>query len=169
MLVDVSDDSDDSDDFNFHSSKTVMNERSSDDSALQIRSTKKHRHIQQVKMMKIDSDSDDDHELFKEDAENGLSWDKAQTSINANHPRMFEYDKLGKMKYSLWPVKQTSFGWLSHDPQKRDTPLAEYGAGTVLYFQFVKHMARVFLALSLLSLPSLCLYYSGNTVFSADL
>ena len=81
---------------------------------------------------------------------------------------MFEYEKLGKMKYSLWPVKETTFGWFSNSPKKRDTPLAEYGAGTILYFQFAKHMACVFLALSLLSLPALCLYYSGNTVFAGD-
>jgi hypothetical protein len=107
--------------------------------------------------------------VYEADAANGLSWEKVVHEIDINHPRRIDYRYDGTDSYEKWPICLTSFGWFSPDPEIRRTVMGEYGVGTVLYFQFVKHMTCVFLMLSILSLPSMLIYYSGNTAFSWDL
>lgn len=57
-----------------------------------------------------------------------------------------------------------------HTAQEADNNgvLAEYGIGVVLYFKLVKSLMWIFLAMSVLSLPSIALYRSADTTSAAD-
>ena len=44
-----------------------------------------------------------------------------------------------------------------------------YGVGVVFYFQFLKYMACLYFMMALLSIPSMFIFYKGNTERSSDL
>ena len=46
--------------------------------------------------------------------------------------------------------------------ERRKSDLNEYGAGSVLYFQFLKYMGAMFLVMLVLSLPAILFYYYGT-------
>ena len=46
--------------------------------------------------------------------------------------------------------------------KKRASELANYGVGTVLYFQFLKYMCCLYFIMALMSIPISVLYYSSN-------
>lgn len=51
---------------------------------------------------------------------------------------------------------------------KRTSDLAEYGVGTVLYFQMLKYLAFMFWVMFMLSIPSIIFFTSGTEVENAS-
>jgi hypothetical protein len=110
----------------------------------------------------LEDDSDESESIYKRDASNGLSWDKVEAEIDKSHPRKWTYDGMGRSKWTLRPICGTNTGFFSMRKENRESDLQEYGSGIVLYFQFLKYLGCVFFVLSLLSLPSMFFFYSGN-------
>ena len=76
-----------------------------------------------------------------------------------NHPR--KRDEFGELK--SMPVCGTKTG--AHNcfsRQARESDLSEYGVGIVVYFQFLKYMACVFLILGILSVPTMIFSFYGT-------
>lgn len=78
--------------------------------------------------------------------------------MNEAHPRKYTKEE----GYIEWPICSTNFGQFSNRNKNRVTAMSEYGAGIVLYFQFMKYMICLFVLLSILSIPSILLFASGN-------
>jgi hypothetical protein len=62
----------------------------------------------------------------------------------------------------------TKTGGFSIKSDTRKSDLEGYGAGIVLYFQFLKYMAIVFLIMTILAIPTCILFYSGNTTYDGN-
>ena len=61
-------------------------------------------------------------------------------------------------------IRGTKTGFLScRNKEARQSDLSEYGVGIVLYFQFLKYLAALFLLLTILSLPSFLCFSFGTT------
>ncbi|TNV86581.1 hypothetical protein FGO68_gene17344 [Halteria grandinella] len=100
--------------------------------------------------------------IFPKDADNRLSHSKLLYHIDINHPREITYDTKGKAMYTKHPICRTSTGWPCCTRKSRESDLSQYGAGLVLYFQFIKFLILVYAGLFILSLPCFVLYFSGN-------
>lgn len=46
--------------------------------------------------------------------------------------------------------------------KSRESELAEYGVGSVLYFQFLKYMACLFIVMLVLAVPAMLFYFQGT-------
>ena len=68
------------------------------------------------------------------------------------------------------PVCGTKTGSHSCCSRKsRDSELAEYGVGSVLYFQFLKYMACLFVAMLILAIPAMLFYFQGTELSDTGL
>ena len=106
---------------------------------------------------------------FDKNADNKLSHHKMCYVRNLKHPRTVSTLKSDSMaagsgdnqqlvQYSLCGSKM---GWSACTRSMRKTEFSSYGAGMVLYFQFLKYSCVIMLLLTILSIPSLMLYSSG--------
>jgi len=109
-----------------------------------------------------DEDSDEKKEVYDSNASNGLSKDQLIAFINRNHPRIKENKDGSGMKYAKRPIWGTKTGTHSFRAKSRESDLKMYGTGIVVYFQFLKYMACVFILMTVLSIPSLIFFFSGN-------
>lgn len=111
------------------------------------------------------SDSDEGTGLYEKDASNGLSSQKMKAKIDRTHPRSTVMEN-GVPVYKKWSIFGTHTGYFSYNKSWRKSDMQEYGIGIVLYFQFLKYLGCVFFLLTLLSLPSMYLFYKANPVNS---
>jgi hypothetical protein len=72
----------------------------------------------------------------------------------------------GEVKYSKRSICFTKTGGYSCFKKNRQSDFAQYGAGVVAYFQFLKYMIWLFFCMSLTAIPSMIFYYSGNKTTS---
>ena len=86
------------------------------------------------------------------------------STINKTHPREKVMNEESKeMQYRQHPICKTNLG--CHDccsRERRRSDFDEYGVGTVLYFQFLKYMGCLFLAMAFLSIPSMLFFFYGT-------
>ena len=54
------------------------------------------------------------------------------------------------------------------DRSKRNSELAPYGVGTVLYFQLLKYLGFIFFMMFLLSAPAMLFFFYGTELESAS-
>ena len=80
------------------------------------------------------------------------------------HPRVDVIDEATQQKIrKKRPVCGTKTG--CHDccnRKRRESELAEYGVGSVLYFQFLKYMACLFIIMIVLAIPAMLFYFQGT-------
>ena len=106
---------------------------------------------------------------WQKDAENGLSYEKLVTVINAKHPRKIKQVENEKFVTSLLPICGTNTGSLSCSKSHRQSELMQYGPGVVVYFQTLKYIGWMFFWMTFLSLPAMAFYVSGNKSIPSDL
>ena len=84
--------------------------------------------------------------------------------INKTHPReKIMNEETKEVQYRHHPICKTNLGF--HDccsRERRRSDFDEYGVGTVLYFQFLKYMGCLFLAMAFLSIPSMLFFFYGT-------
>ena len=84
--------------------------------------------------------------------------------VDKRHPRHIETLENGKKTKPLpFSILKSKVGFPSCKTEKRRSDFENYGAGTVMYFQLLKYFFWIFLLLLIVSLPSMAIYYSGNT------
>lgn len=82
---------------------------------------------------------------------------------NKNHPRNVVINsETGDAIYTKRSICFTKTGSYSCFKKNRESDLAQYGSGVVAYFQFLKYLSWLFFVMSLSSIPSMIIYYSGN-------
>lgn len=74
-----------------------------------------------------------------------------------------------KFEAELFPICGTKTGSLSCLQRDRKSDLSEYGPGIVTYFQSLKYFTWVFLVMTILSIPSMTFYVSGNMAIPNNL
>lgn len=84
--------------------------------------------------------------------------------INEKHPRLKVYDEATqKEELRQLAVCKTKTG--CHDccsRNRRNSALAQYGVGSVLYFQFLKCMGCLFLLMGVLAFPAMLFFFYGT-------
>lgn len=111
----------------------------------------------------VEEDSDEGGGLFIKDAQNDLSLEKMTYIRNTRHPRTPTLDRYTEdKKYELHSLCFSSMGWSHCRKSMRKNDFGQYGAGLVLYFQFLKYLSVMMFLFTLLSLPSYVLFSSGG-------
>lgn len=88
-----------------------------------------------------------------------------QYHIDKTHPRVLEVDPIyGHATYKRHSICCSRMGNHCCSREYRKSEFAHYGPGVVIYFQFVKYMIWVAVALTILSIPQFIFYYSGNVM-----
>lgn len=108
--------------------------------------------------------------MYGNDASNNLSWTKMNRLRDQIHIREKVTDEQNRVSYKKMSVWKTRIG--SHDcasRRNRNSDLAEYGVGTVFYFQMLKYLAAMFFMMFVLSMPGMIFFYSGSEVEDASL
>ena len=100
---------------------------------------------------------------FKCDASNGLSYERLKHVLNQRHIREEYLDKNNRRKMRPRRLCKTQTGFLSCWKRCRKSDLDNYGVGVVFYFQFLKYMACSYFFMAVLSIPSMYIFYHGNT------
>jgi hypothetical protein len=99
---------------------------------------------------------------YRLDAENDLSQEKLKVYMDSVHARVKVKDKNGNITLEKRPFCATKSGWFCCRPSMRQSDFAEYGMGMVIYFQFLKFMATMYCVMTVISIPSMVFYFSGN-------
>ena len=95
------------------------------------------------------------------DTQNGLSLMKLKVFMDKVHPRE-EYKEGNSTRIRKRPICKTKTGWHCWRPSFRKSDFDVYGMGVVIYFQFVKYMACMFFWMTVMSIPAMAFYWSGN-------
>jgi hypothetical protein len=86
-------------------------------------------------------------------------------SVMTEHPRRVvrarTRDDPGLEKFSICCGTKT--GYPSCSRKSRQSDFQEFGTGIVVYFQFIKYLTVMFIILALLSIPSMIVFFSGDT------
>jgi hypothetical protein len=106
---------------------------------------------------------------YARDASNGLSHEKLQEYINLHHPRRINHPELSGDTFEKFPICGTKIGSLSCIKSDRHSELEQFGPGLVVYFQSLKYFTSLFIIMTILSLPSMMFYLSGNMTIPSDL
>eukprot|EP00347_Sterkiella_histriomuscorum_P019500 403341392 len=93
------------------------------------------------------------------DASNGLSYSKMKMVTDSRHPRMIKNGQKAPI-----PVFKSNTGWHCACNKFRKSDLADLGVGVTVYFKMLKFMMILFLWFTILSIPALLFYYSGNQI-----
>lgn len=80
------------------------------------------------------------------------------------HPRIKELDdETQELRMRNRPYCGTKTGWPDCCKRKnRESELAEYGVGSVLYFQFLKFMSCMFILMLILASPAMFFFIQGQ-------
>ena len=100
---------------------------------------------------------------FGNDASNNLSWSKMNRLRDENHMRQTVVNEDGtveKKPFSVWKTRTGSHNCTNR--KKRESDLASYGVGTVLYFQMLKYLAAMFFGMFMLSMPAMLFFFYGT-------
>lgn len=101
--------------------------------------------------------------MFIRDADNELSYDKMCYVRNMKHPRTATLDILTQdKKLVLHSLCFSSFGCSHCAKNMRQNDYSQYGAGLVLYFQFLKYLCIMMFIFTVLSIPSYLMFSSGT-------
>lgn len=74
-----------------------------------------------------------------------------------------------KFEAEPFPICGTRTGSLSCLSRDRKSDLSQYGSGIVTYFQSLKYLTWVFFVMTILSIPSMTFYVSGNLEIPSNL
>ena len=102
------------------------------------------------------------------DTVNGISLMKLKVYMDKVHPRE-EYTEGNHVKLRKRPICKTKTGWHCWRPSYRKSDFAQYGMGVVIYFQFLKYMACMFFWMTVMSIPAMVFYWSGNPADSLSM
>jgi hypothetical protein len=91
------------------------------------------------------------------DADNGLSYTLMAKTVEARHPRQLVNGKLEKHSCC-----KSNFGWHCACKSWRKSDIEYMGVGITAYFKMLKFMTLLFLWFTILSIPALIFYVSGN-------
>ena len=80
-----------------------------------------------------------------------------QHRISLKHPR-----RINGKERSLYSCCGTSTGWYCLCKSLRKADIRELGIGMSIYFKFLKYMMCVFFFLTVLSIPTVILFYNAN-------
>ena len=98
-----------------------------------------------------------------------LDYDKMELNTNLNHPRLVEKDSDGNIKFNKlsWFISIGTLydNVLSKEPAKYD--FDQMGLGVTLYFKVIKALGIFMILATLLSLPYMMKYKSGDLANSA--
>ena len=107
--------------------------------------------------------------MFRKDADNKLSHEKLCYGRDLLHPRVPVFDHtVDYQKYQKHSFCTSGTGWSHCKKSMRKTDFNVYGVGVVLYFQFLKYLMVIMFLLSVLSLPSMLIFYHGQQVYEED-
>ena len=115
-----------------------------------------------MQFVNLEEDSDEGGNWFANDAANELSHEKMCYVRNAQHPRTVKLDHTTEEKKYVEHSCFSTMGWSHCTKNMRKTEYARYGAGIVLYFQFLKYICLMLFLFSVLSIPSYIMFSTGR-------